>query len=139
MIYVWRLSPKFSADAGSYSLFGIDAPGSSSRDPSPSPKKHTSNDSAPDAVTALLSSGMSPQSGNMSKKDEDGSTLEGHPHFHRSKKWSQFRSGSILELDAETVPSFPSYEEVVGIITMEDVIEELLQVIHLFANSSAFV
>ena len=33
----------------------------------------------------------------------------------------------ILEIDGNSLPSLPEKEEAVGIITMEDVIEELLQ------------
>jgi metal transporter CNNM len=34
-----------------------------------------------------------------------------------------------LEIDGNSIPKLPEKEEAVGIITMEDVIEELLQVI----------
>jgi metal transporter CNNM len=34
----------------------------------------------------------------------------------------------VLEIGDETLTSFPNDEEVIGIITMEDLIEELLQV-----------
>eukprot|EP00246_Nothoceros_aenigmaticus_P000280 TRINITY_DN1042_c0_g1_i3.p1 TRINITY_DN1042_c0_g1~~TRINITY_DN1042_c0_g1_i3.p1 ORF type:complete len:558 (-),score=93.66 TRINITY_DN1042_c0_g1_i3:354-2027(-) len=106
--------------ASSYTFFGVDAPGPSSRDGSPSPTTRTTNDArAPD--------GLNPPSGYSLRKEGEGVTVDGQSFSHRNKKWSQFRSGNILELDAETVPSFPAYEEVVGIITMEDVIEELLQ------------
>jgi hypothetical protein len=33
-----------------------------------------------------------------------------------------------LDVEKAPIPEFPSNEEVVGVITMEDVIEELLQV-----------
>ena len=42
----------------------------------------------------------------------------------------------ILQIDGESLPKLPEEEEAVGIITMEDVIEELLQV---RTNSSTFV
>lgn len=35
----------------------------------------------------------------------------------------------ILEIDGSPLPNIPEEEEAVGIITMEDVIEELLQVL----------
>jgi len=35
----------------------------------------------------------------------------------------------ILEIDGSPLPKLPEEEEAVGIITMEDVIEELLQVL----------
>ena len=46
----------------------------------------------------------------------------------RSKKWSQNIYSDILEIDGNSIPKLPEKEEAVGIITMEDVIEELLQV-----------
>jgi metal transporter CNNM len=46
----------------------------------------------------------------------------------RSKKWTKEIYSDILQIDGETLPKLPDQEEAVGIITMEDVIEELLQV-----------
>ncbi|XP_016464231.1 DUF21 domain-containing protein At2g14520-like isoform X1 [Nicotiana tabacum] len=46
---------------------------------------------------------------------------------NRSRRtWSKYMHSDILRLD-ENLPNIPDEEEVVGIITMEDVIEELLQ------------
>ncbi|KAL9321322.1 hypothetical protein ACSQ67_013161 [Phaseolus vulgaris] len=45
----------------------------------------------------------------------------------RSRKWSKNMYSDILEIDGNTLPTLPEKEEAVGIITMEDVIEELLQ------------
>ncbi|KAH1218166.1 DUF21 domain-containing protein [Glycine max] len=45
----------------------------------------------------------------------------------RSRKWSKNMYSDILEIDGNSLPSLPEKEEAVGIITMEDVIEELLQ------------
>ncbi|KAL5096538.1 hypothetical protein RYX36_000865 [Vicia faba] len=45
----------------------------------------------------------------------------------KSKKWSQNIYSDILEIDGNSIPKLPEKEEAVGIITMEDVIEELLQ------------
>lgn len=47
----------------------------------------------------------------------------------RSKKWTKNMYSDILEIDGGPFPKLPGEEEAVGIITMEDVIEELLQVI----------
>ncbi|XP_050148101.1 DUF21 domain-containing protein At2g14520-like isoform X2 [Malus sylvestris] len=44
----------------------------------------------------------------------------------RSKKWTREMYSDILQTDGE-LPKLPEEEEAVGIITMEDVIEELLQ------------
>lgn len=46
----------------------------------------------------------------------------------RSKKWSKDMYSDILRIDDSPLPKLPEEEEAVGIITMEDVIEELLQV-----------
>lgn len=46
----------------------------------------------------------------------------------RSKKWTKNMYSDILEMDGTPLPKVPEEEEAVGIITMEDVIEELLQV-----------
>ncbi|EYU18356.1 hypothetical protein ABFS82_02G048800 [Erythranthe guttata] len=45
----------------------------------------------------------------------------------RSKKWTKNMYSDILQLDGSPLPKLPEEEEAVGIITMEDVIEELLQ------------
>ena len=45
----------------------------------------------------------------------------------RPKKWSKDQS-DVLQIHEEPLPTFSEDEEAVGIITMEDVIEELLQV-----------
>ncbi|CAJ1961430.1 unnamed protein product [Sphenostylis stenocarpa] len=45
----------------------------------------------------------------------------------RCRKWSKNMYSDILEIDENTLPTLPEKEEAVGIITMEDVIEELLQ------------
>ncbi|KAM7482388.1 hypothetical protein LguiB_006971 [Lonicera macranthoides] len=45
----------------------------------------------------------------------------------RSKKWAKEMYSDILHLDGNPLPKLPEEEEAVGIITMEDVIEELLQ------------
>ncbi|CAI9294488.1 unnamed protein product [Lactuca saligna] len=46
---------------------------------------------------------------------------------YRSKKWSKDMYSDILEIEGKPLPKLPEEEEAVGIITMEDVIEELLQ------------
>ncbi|KAL0376030.1 UNVERIFIED_CONTAM: DUF21 domain-containing protein [Sesamum calycinum] len=45
----------------------------------------------------------------------------------RSKKWTKNMYSDILKIDETPLPKLPEEEEAVGIITMEDVIEELLQ------------
>jgi len=45
----------------------------------------------------------------------------------RSKKWTKNMYSDILEIDGSPLPKLPEEEEAVGVITMEDVIEELLQ------------
>ncbi|XP_044508574.1 DUF21 domain-containing protein At2g14520-like [Mangifera indica] len=45
----------------------------------------------------------------------------------RSKKWPKDMYSDILQIDGNPLPKLSEEEEAVGIITMEDVIEELLQ------------
>lgn len=45
----------------------------------------------------------------------------------KSKKWAKDMYSDILQIDGNPLPSLPEEVEAVGIITMEDVIEELLQ------------
>ena len=44
------------------------------------------------------------------------------------KKFERGRHDNILDVNSDSLPSYSLDEEVVGIITMEDVMEELLQV-----------
>ncbi|KAH9694899.1 hypothetical protein WN943_024169 [Citrus x changshan-huyou] len=46
----------------------------------------------------------------------------------RSRKWTKDMYSDILQIDGNPLPKLPEEEEAVGVITMEDVIEELLQV-----------
>lgn len=48
----------------------------------------------------------------------------------QSRKWSKNMYSDILEIDWNSIPKLPEKEAAVGIITMEDVIEELLQVLN---------
>lgn len=54
----------------------------------------------------------------------------------RSKKWTKNMYSDILQIDEHPLPTLPEEEEAVGIITMEDVIEELLQVKPIILNLS---
>ena len=45
----------------------------------------------------------------------------------KTKKWSKDNDADILHLNGNPLPKLAEEEEAVGIITMEDVIEELLQ------------
>jgi metal transporter CNNM len=64
-----------------------------------------------------------------------GNKIDGGPQVKKSppatpafKKRHRGCSYCILDLDNAPLPVFPPNEEVVGVISMEDVIEELLQV-----------
>lgn len=46
----------------------------------------------------------------------------------QSRRSDRSRNDNILDIKAESLPSYRFDEEVVGIITMEDLMEELLQV-----------
>ncbi|BAT86955.1 hypothetical protein VIGAN_05028800, partial [Vigna angularis var. angularis] len=48
----------------------------------------------------------------------------------QSRKWSKNMYYDILDIDGNSLQKLPEKEEAVGIITMEDVIEELLQVLN---------
>ncbi|XP_050209515.1 DUF21 domain-containing protein At2g14520 [Mercurialis annua] len=45
----------------------------------------------------------------------------------RSRKWAKDMDSDILHINGNPLPKLPEEEEAVGVITMEDVIEELLQ------------
>ncbi|XP_052193149.1 DUF21 domain-containing protein At2g14520-like isoform X2 [Diospyros lotus] len=47
--------------------------------------------------------------------------------FEGSRKWARDMYSDILQIDGSPLPKLPEEEEAVGVITMEDVIEELLQ------------
>ena len=51
-----------------------------------------------------------------------------HLEARGSKKWTEGMAANILHINENSLPKLPEEEEAVGIITMEDVIEELLQV-----------
>lgn len=51
------------------------------------------------------------------------------PAFKKRHKGCSF---CILDLENSPIPEFPPDQEVVGVISMEDVIEELLQVLFTF-------
>lgn len=57
------------------------------------------------------------------------------PAFKKRHRGCSF---CILDLETSPIPEFPPDQEVVGVISMEDVIEELLQVL-LFMNSVCIV
>lgn len=56
----------------------------------------------------------------------------------RSKKWTKDINADVLQIDDNPLPKPTEEEEAVGIITMEDVIEELLQVLKQFQVISTF-
>lgn len=84
-----------------------------------------SGDSATENLGAKLDShpqtGLNKNSGGQQMKKSPPST----PAFKKRHRGCSF---CILDMENVPIPEFPPNEEVVGVITMEDVIEELLQV-----------
>lgn len=64
----------------------------------------------------------------MSKADDDQIAKKSPPRTPAFKKRHRGCSFCILDLEKTPIPEFPPNQEAVGVITMEDVIEELLQV-----------
>ena len=64
----------------------------------------------------------------MTKSDGGQQTKKSPPATFGFKKRHRGCSYCILDIENAPIPEFPSNEEVVGVIAMEDVIEELLQV-----------
>lgn len=60
-------------------------------------------------------------------KDKDNSN-KGTLRTMRSKKFARDIDADVLQIDDNPLPKLSEEEEAVGIITMEDLIEELLQV-----------
>ncbi|KAE8100230.1 hypothetical protein FH972_018152 [Carpinus fangiana] len=60
-------------------------------------------------------------------KIDGGQQMKKNPQAAAFKKRHRGCSFCILDIESAAIPEFPSNEEVVGVITMEDVIEELLQ------------
>nr|GMD93746.1 DUF21 domain-containing protein At1g47330 [Ipomoea batatas] len=63
----------------------------------------------------------------LSKADDDQIAKKSPPRTPAFKKRHRGCSFCILDLEKTPIPEFPPNQEAVGVITMEDVIEELLQ------------
>ncbi|KAL6954631.1 DUF21 domain-containing protein [Sarracenia purpurea var. burkii] len=97
------------------------------------PSKSPPNNSVTD-VRVDIDSEKSPQEralkANRSFKKWKSFPNSGHNSFKgtpRSKKWAKDMNSDILQINESPLPKLTEEEEAVGIITMEDVIEELLQ------------
>lgn len=73
------------------------------------------------------------------KADDDQVTKKSPPPTPAFKKRHRGCSFCILDLENTPIPEIPPNQEVVGVITMEDVIEELLQVHKILTFISNFV
>lgn len=87
-------------------------------------------------TSAIQSLGTEPKSHEaltvVTKNDGDKQKKK-NPPATAYKKRHRGCSYCILDIENAPIPEFPSYEEVVGVISMEDVIEELLQVLLFFS------
>lgn len=74
---------------------------------------------------------FTPHGGHMESSKNSGQvTKKSPPSTPAFKKRHRGCSFCILDIENGPIPEFTPEEEVVGVISMEDVIEELLQVIH---------
>lgn len=81
-----------------------------------------------DADSTTLKSNLHDIKTAVHKADNDEVPKKSPPPTPAFKKKHKGCSFCILDLENTPIPEFPSNQEVVGVITMEDVIEELLQV-----------
>lgn len=81
-----------------------------------------------DADSTTLKSNLHDIKTAVYKADDDQVPKKTPPPTPAFKKRHKGCSFCILDLENTPIPEIPSNQEVVGVITMEDVIEELLQV-----------
>lgn len=84
-----------------------------------------------DQLTALSGSSSSHVSIGGSRRNNIEKLGDGRPYNKKSGR----RRINILDFNTDPLPSYSMDEEAVGIITMEDVMEELLQVEHILNGS----
>ncbi|URE48391.1 CBS domain containing protein [Musa troglodytarum] len=76
-----------------------------------------------DKLNEKSSKGINPISRAKSYPSNSNSSRSGS----RSRKWLRDSTADVLQIDDKPLPSVSEEQEAIGIITMEDVIEELLQ------------
>ncbi|CAN6463853.1 unnamed protein product [Victoria cruziana] len=85
-----------------------------------------SRSTQPEQITIVTSSCSGYPTGMRSPTSKVGTERHGEATA-QPRKWERAGENDILDVNSESLLCFPEDEEVIGIITMEDVMEELLQ------------
>lgn len=86
------------------------------------------NSLCPDADNQIFAIKTATHDSDFTMNKSEDQVKKSPPATPAFKKRHRGCSFCILDLEISPIPEFPSDQEVVGVISMEDVIEELLQV-----------